>query len=164
MAFENLPDDSRIWVYGFNQPLNDNQYSIVKERLERFKKKWMYHGTSVTGDYDIIEKQFAIIATNEAISGCSIDSSVAVFKELKQNAGLDALNQYLVFYRDNEDVKSIDRNEFQELVNSGEVNENTRVFNLMINHLGAFKLGNFETEFRNSWHCKVFRLPEEVKS
>ena len=57
MAFENLPDESRIWIYGFDRTLDSNHYDLVQERLERFKKEWMYHGTAVTGDDDIIEKQ-----------------------------------------------------------------------------------------------------------
>ena len=164
MAFENLPNESRIWVYGFSHSLNDDQYTLVRERLEHFKKEWMYHGKTVTGDYEIIEKQFVVIATNEAISGCSIDSSVAVFKELKQKAQLDALNQSLIFYRDSEEVKAVDRQEFQELVSSGNVHAKTKVFNLMINHLGSFKQGNFEIDYENCWHCKVFKLPEEIAS
>jgi len=164
MAFENLPDHSRLWIYGFEQQLSDEQYALVKARLERFKDEWMYHGSAVTGDYDIVENRFVIVATDEAISGCSIDSSVAVFKELKQNQGLDALNQDLIFYRDKENIIAKDRTEFQELVNSGRINENTRVFNLMINQLVSIKNGLFETEFKNSWHSKVFKLPQEVIS
>jgi len=162
MAFENLPDESRIWIYGFDHTLESDHYDIVRERLERFKKEWMYHGNSVTGDYEIIENQFVIIATNEAISGCSIDSSVAVFKELKNEQGLDALNQNLVYFRDDGKIRSVSRVQFQDLVNSAQVDENTIVFNLMINHLAALKKGNFETAFKNSWHCKVFKIQEEV--
>ena len=164
MAFENLPDESRIWIYGFVHSLNDEQYSIVKDRLERFKSEWLYHGASVTGDYDIIENQFVIIATNEAISGCSIDSSVAVFKELKQNTGLNALNQNLVYYREHEDVKSVNRDEFQQLVNKGIITGDTIVFNLMLNHLGSYKSGNFQIKFKYSWHSKAFKLPVEIES
>ena len=162
MAFENLPDESRIWIYGFDRPLESDQYRIVKERLDRFKNEWLYHGNSVTGDYDIIENQFVIIATNEAISGCSIDSSVAVFKEFKYELDLDALNQNLVYFRDNTKIRTVSRAEFQELVNNGQVNEDTIVFNLLINHLGSLKRGNFETAFKNSWHCKAFKIPQEV--
>jgi hypothetical protein len=164
MAFENLPGHSRIWIYGFEQQLNVEQHDLVKARLERFKDEWMYHGSAVTGDYDIIENRFVIIATDETISGCSIDSSVAVFKELKQNYGLDALNQNLIFYRDRENIVATDRTEFQKLVNNGKVDENTHVFNLMINQLVAHKNGFFETEFNNSWHGKVFKLPQEIIS
>jgi hypothetical protein len=162
MTFENLPDESRIWIYGFDRPLEPDQYNIVKERLERFKNEWMYHGNSVTGDYEIFENQFVIIATNEAISGCSIDSSVAVFKDFKNEHHLDALNQNLVYFRDHGKIITVSRVQFQELVNNGQVTENTIVFNLMISHLGSLKKGNFETTFQNSWHCKVFKIAEEV--
>lgn len=162
MAFENLPDESRIWVYGFDRSLNNQEYDLVKERLERFKEEWMYHGSSVSGDFDIIENQFVILATNEAISGCSIDSSVAVFKELKNETGLDALNQNLVYYRDNNDIKSVSRPDFQDLINDGVITEETKVFNLMINHLGSFKNGDFETSFKKAWHSKVFKTAETV--
>ena len=165
MAFQNLPSESRLWVYGFKDELTLEEYNNVRNRLEQFKKEWMYHGTSVTGDYDIIENRFVIIATNDAISGCSIDSSVAVFKEFKQNDGLDALDQSLVFYRDeNGEIKAIDRSGFQQLADEGKINNSTKVFNLLINHLAAYQQGGFETKFENSWHCKVFKLPQEETS
>jgi len=55
MAFQNLPSESRLWVYGFKDELTLEEYNNVRNRLEQFKKEWMYHGTSVTGDYDIIK-------------------------------------------------------------------------------------------------------------
>ena len=164
MAFQDLPDESRIWVYGFKKILTPDEYNFVRTRLEQFKKEWMYHGNSVTGDYEIVENRFVIIATNDAISGCSIDSSVAVFKEFKQNAGLDALDQSLVFYRADKETKAVNRAEFQKLADDGKINNETRVFNLLINHLGAYKQGHFETKFEKSWHCKVFKLAEGVSS
>lgn len=165
MAFENLPDESRIWIYGFSQPLTTDQYNLLIGKLEKFKKEWMYHGNMVTGDYSVLENRFVILATNEAISGCSIDSSVAVFKQLKQETGLDALDQSLIFYRNKDlEIKAVSRREFQELLNCGDVNNHSIVFNLLINNLNAFKNGYFETEFENCWHSKFFKLPEEISS
>ncbi len=165
MAFENLPDESRVWVYGFSKKLNSDETRLVENRLKEFVDSWTVHGSSVAGGYELLENQFVILATNDTVSGCSIDSSVTIFKDLKRIHGLDGLNQNLIFYRNSEnEVQTVLRQEFQELVQDGKINTDTRVFNLLINSYDQVKEGLFESTFSNSWHCKVFKLAQQVVS
>lgn len=155
--FENSNESSRVWVYGFNHSLSPEQKKIVRAKLEEFKSNWQYHGKAVNGDYEIIDDQFVILTTNDGISGCSIDSSVAVFKELKLTHGLDALDQNLIFYRNASGIKTVSRPEFQVLVATGEVSDSTKVINLSIATIGDINNGQFELDFINSWHNQAFR-------
>lgn len=163
MAFQNLPDDSRVWIYGFDKKLKPDEVILVNNRLQQFVETWKVHGSSVAGGFELLEDQFILIATNDAVSGCSIDSSVAVFKELKQLHGLDALNQNMIFFRnENKEVQTVTRNEFQQLVKDGAINQDSQVFNLMLNTYGQVKENSFELAFSESWHSKVFKLPQEA--
>jgi hypothetical protein len=156
MIFENSPKSSKVWAYGFGIMLSPEQKEIVKTKLEEFKSNWQYHGKPVNGDFEIVDNQFVLLTTNDTISGCSIDSSVAVFKELKLTYGLDALDQNLIFFRSKRGIEAVSRPEFQVLVSAGEINDNTKVFNLMVSSVADIHDGKFELEFRESWHSKAF--------
>ncbi len=157
--FNNLSDESKIWVYGFKDELNTQQKGIVAQALDNFVSQWKSHGDEVGGSYKLVESRFVILAVNESISGCSIDSSVQVFKDLKNYFGLDALNLNLIFYRDqNSIIQSVPRSDFAKLVSKKEIKADTSVFNTSFSTLGALRKNGFETKFSESWHYKVFTL------
>ena len=165
MSIKNLADDSRVWIYGFNKRLGPAEIEIVKNRLQIFVDSWQVHSSQVEGGFELFESQFVFLATNDTVSGCSIDSSIAVFKELKEVHGLDALDQNLIFFRnENNEVQTVSRSDFRIMVESGKIAPDTRVFNLMLNTTRQLKENLFETDFSNSWHEKVFKLPQEIMS
>jgi len=157
MIFENSPDSSRVWVYGFSLLLSPEQKETVKAKLDQFKSTWQYHGKPVNGDYEIVDNQFVILTTNDTISGCSIDSSVSVFKELKLIDGLDALDLNLIFFRSKRGIEAVSRPEFQVLVSAGEITDDTKVFNLSIETVSDIQNGLFEIDFIKSWHGQAFK-------
>lgn len=157
--FQNYPTDSKIWIYGFKNRLDEEQKVIVQNKLNAFKNNWLYHGKPVLGDFEIIENRFAILITNDQISGCSIDSSVSVFKELSEQHDLDALDYNAIFFRDElGNIKHTDRSDFQEIANANKVDENTIVFNFTITTLTDLQAGKFEGPAMNSWHAKAFKI------
>lgn len=162
MAFERFPDNSKIWIYGFNNNLSPKECELITAKLNNFVSNWTWHGAAVTGAFKLIENRFVILAATDSISGCSIDSSVAVFKELKQENGLDATNLNLIYFRQNNEIRSLTRNEFQSYCGGGSIKPSTAVFNLMISSLAEFRAGKFEIAFQESWHSKAFQINEEI--
>jgi len=157
--FEDFPNDTRLWVYGFEAPLDDRMKNKVVDQLRRFLPTWNAHGVPVNGAYSILHSRFVFLAGRgeDGISGCSIDSSVKSFKELKKNYDLDALNRGLVFFQvDGEEIESLGRNEFQVEVDSGRITNSTVVFDPTIQTLGDLREDRFETTFGECWHARAF--------
>ena len=159
--FPNLPDDSRVWTYAFQKKLSDPEKTIVQGTLDGFLKDWNSHGVPVIGKSHILYNQFVILSAEPTsdISGCSIDSSVRIFKLLKEDHGLDALNLNLVHFREGEKIRSVDRSVFLDHINSEKISPDTIVFNTTIQTLGEIRGGLWETKLRNSWHAKAFKIP-----
>ena len=161
-AFETLPDEARLWIHGFEHELKEHERAIIGQELGHFLPQWASHGTSVQAAFTVIFSRFGITAAHgeAGISGCSTDSLVRNFKALKTAHGLDGLNGGLVHYRDQEgQIHSVDHSQFREVVNSGLISPDTRVFNTLISKLGQLRSGEFETTFGESWHARTFRLP-----
>lgn len=157
--FESFPDDARLWVYGFERPLDDEERRRVNERLEAFMAQWHSHNVGVRGDFVILQDRFVILtgASDNGISGCSIDSSVENFKFFRDELGLNALNRNLVHYRDaGGTIRVLDRAAFKSEVVAGSLGPDTIVFDLTIPTLGDLRAGRFETRMAESWHAKAF--------
>ena len=158
-AFESLPDTARLWIYGFKDPLTADDRSMVDGRLAGFMKIWHSHNADVTGAYVILENRFVVLsgASQDGLSGCSIDSSVENFKYLRDQHGLDALDRGLVHYRDNDgNIAALDRSAFRNEVAEGRCGPDTPVFDLTIQTLGDLRLGRFEIPLSGAWHATAF--------
>ncbi len=157
--FPEFPDDARVWVYALSEPLSDDARTRVSERLDAFVGNWQSHGVPVTGAYAIAENRFVLITgyVPDGISGCSTDSSVRVMKELREEHDIDGFDRSLVFFRDSKGtVQAVKRADFKALVDAGQVDGNTVVFDTTIQFIGDLRRGGFETSFGKSWHATAF--------
>lgn len=154
---EQFAHTSRVWVYGFDKELNEKAIQEVKTRLNNFLASWQHHGKSVKGGFSIAQNRFVIITTGHSVSGCSIDSSVAVFKQINNDLGLNALNPNLIFYENERGVQAVERSAFQQLINDKKVDQETTVYNLMVETVQDIEEGRFRLPLKNSWHLKAFK-------
>jgi hypothetical protein len=158
-AFDTMPDDTRVWVYGLDRPLDDATRGRVAAVLDDFMKTWTSHDVPVKGAYAIVEDCILVLAgyCSDGIGGCSADSSVRVVKALQANFGVNGLDRSLVFYRtEDKQIHALSRVDFQKKVEAGILGPGTSVFDTTIQNLGDLRAGRFETLFEKSWHAKAF--------
>lgn len=155
--FEEFSDQAQIWIYGFEEELSAKDLKIVENELKNFLEHWKSHKEPVKGDFEILLSRFVILVAESSVSGCSIDKSVSVFKKLRQEHQLNALNQDLVYYRNKDSVSALSRNAFQKFVDEDKISWDTIVYNMTPVMLGVFREGQWELPFAKSWHGQVFK-------
>ncbi|MGD9489862.1 MAG: hypothetical protein AB7W47_17705 [Calditrichaceae bacterium] len=153
--FDTLSDKARLWIYGFSNQLSSSEKGIVQAVFDEFMKSWNAHGEPVKGDFEILYDRFVMLAAEDTVSGCSIDSSTRILKNLKLHHGIDAMDQNLIFYKISE-IRSVNRQTFQSLVNRDLIKPDTIVFNLSLTLLKELRSGLFERPFSESWHKEAF--------
>jgi hypothetical protein len=160
MYFEEFEDNAHIWIYGFDRTLTESELQLVDTMFGEFVLSWKSHGNPVNGKYLLMHNRFVILAVSKEsyVSGCSIDSSVRIFKHLKETSNLDGLDMNLVFYRSGDQIRSTGRLEFQDLIDQGEVSSDTMVFDTTIHTVGTLRAGKFEQPVSESWHSRYFSL------
>ena len=162
MSFEEFSvfgDDARLWIYPFRDPLEEAGADLLRQTLDRFLPGWVSHGAPVEGQFRIHEHRFVLLVGHSpaGISGCSIDSSAANFKNLRDHHGLDGLDRSLVFFRDSEgNIQGRHFLDFKRLAASGRILAETPVFDTTITTLGQLRRGEFEKPFGESWHAARF--------
>lgn len=139
VPFESLPPDARIWIFQSDRPLTADEKSLAEERLFEFTNEWAVHGNPFNTSYTIQHHHFIILAADESsqnASGCSIDSSVRVLKELEQQLGINLFDRNLIAFWADARVTLIPMKELKQKFESGILNEQSLAFNNLITTRG----------------------------
>ena len=161
MGISDLPETARVWIYGAEEALTVPQCQALDAHMEGFLAKWNSHQQKVMPGWRLVHDQFVIISADETamnLSGCSIDSMFHALEAFNRASGVEfASSGNQVFYRDDTGaVLCVDRLTFRSLAKQGAVNEETIVFNNVIQTVGEFVAGRWEVPMRESWHIEVF--------
>lgn len=107
VAFQQMPDHSRVWVYQANRPLIDIEIEQVGAYLINEMDLWAAHGVPLNASFEIRFNQVFIIAVDEDVneaSGCSIDASTRWFKSLGEKMRVDFFDRQIAKIQDDQIV------------------------------------------------------------
>jgi hypothetical protein len=94
--FENLSNDSKVWLYLAERKLSNGEVEHISAVLEEFNATWSAHGKKLNSATNVLFNQCIVLAVDESTeiaSGCSIDSSVKVLKSLSSTLNVDFFNR-----------------------------------------------------------------------
>jgi len=149
---------SKIWIYQSNRELTSPEVTAIQQKLNDFTTQWQAHGHQLQAKADILYNFFIVFTVDEAsasVTGCSIDSSVRIIKEIEQEYKLDLFNRFNIAYKQANKVLVLNKEDFETMVNIKKIGPDTIVFNNLVATLAEFE-NKWETSFEKSWHSTVF--------
>ncbi|MFC6877935.1 ABC transporter ATPase [Flavobacterium myungsuense] len=158
VPFENLPLESKIWIYQSNRKFSDEEISEIEVALQSFLQNWSAHGTSLEASYQLKYNRFIILAVNQEVqnaTGCSIDVSVQFIQGLEKKYNVDLLDKMNVTFKLGEHVAHKTLIDFKKMAKDKAVTENTIVFNNLVNSIEEWN-ENWEVPAGESWHSRFF--------
>ena len=158
IPFENLPEESKIWIYQCNRKFSEEEIAAIESSLQFFLENWASHGTSLEASYQIKYNRFIIIAVDQEVqvaTGCSIDASVQFIQNLEQKYSVDLLDKMNVSFKQGEFITHKTLLEFKKLAKDKSVSENTIVFNNLVNSIEEMN-ESWEVAAIDSWHGRFF--------
>jgi hypothetical protein len=158
IPFENLPEESRIWIYQSNRKFTDEEFAEIETAVRQFVEGWAAHGIGLEASYQLKYNRFIILAVNQdtqPASGCSIDDSVRFIQDLEQKYGVDLLDKMNVTFRNGEHIAHKTLADFKKMAKEKAVSENTIVFNNLVNTVGEWN-DFWEIPAAESWHSRFF--------
>jgi hypothetical protein len=162
--FDDLPDSARIWVYGADRDLNDDEEQKLLGAVDEFLSRWAAHGVPLYNARRWDEARFLTIgvdSTKEGASGCSIDGLYRALKALEPSLGAHIVTSGLVYYRGRDgNVHSVTRDEFSDLAARGEIDGNSEVYDLSVTSLNEWR-SRFKSRAKDSWHASLMPEPSE---
>lgn len=153
-----LDDQSRVWIYAADHEFSDEEVRMMKERVKKFVEGWTSHSKLVKAGFEIRYNRFLILMLDEshvAAGGCSIDSSVRFIKSLEEEFSNSLTDRMKFAFKKGSHVENVSRKEFEQLVTSGMISDETPVFNNLVQSKKDLDL-NWEIPFAISWHKSFF--------
>lgn len=154
MNYKEMPPDSRVWIYQSTRGLSQKEIEEINIKGQDFIEQWTAHGKLLKASFEIFYDRFLIFFVDEKqaiASGCSIDKSVNFVKEIEKKFNLNLFDRMAVAYKKGNEIISCRLNEFEKLLQKGIVNENTIVFNNLVQSKAEFDK-SWEVPVKESWH------------
>jgi hypothetical protein len=144
------PNSSRVWVYQTDRKLSVEEQAKIQVEMKAFTQQWAAHGKGLKASSGVLFESLLVLIVDqsqEAASGCSIDSSVHFIKALGVKYGFDCFNRNAIAY-----VKegNLAFTNLQDLDKA----KGAQVFNLATSTFGDIK-ENFVLNFEESALSKV---------
>ena len=148
---------SKVWIYQADRPLQDAEIADIKQQVQQFLGNWHAHGSPLDADFEILHRLFLVLKVDEQqaeASGCSIDKSVALFKEIGQNYGVELFDRHQFAYEYNGEVYNDSLANLDDLVSDGYITDDTNVFNNLVRSVEEYE-HKFRVPFSQSWHKRM---------
>jgi hypothetical protein len=157
-----MNENSRVWVYQSNKEFNNSELNVLDTLLLGFTNTWSAHNQQLKASYEIKYNRFIVLIVDEnqaGASGCSIDKSVHLMKEIEQKFNINLFDRFHIAWKEKGSVYSASRAEFETLIEKKKINTETIVFNNLVLNYKDYQ-NNWEIPFKESWHSKIFKLEE----
>lgn len=160
LEFDALPDNARLWVFGADRDLDDEEERALLSGVDSFLEGWKAHGVPLSCARQWHHGRFLLIAVDPASeppSGCSIDAMVRRLKELERDLDVVLVDSSPVWWRDEEGaVRRSSRPEFKRLALEGEVGPDTLVWDGSVSRVEELRRGRWERPAGEGWHARAF--------
>lgn len=149
---------SKVWIYQSDRQFTADETAAIQQKLDAFTAQWTAHGHQLKAKAEIRYGFFIILIVDQdsaSATGCSIDSSVRVIKEIENTYGVDLFNRFNMAYKLDEQVYVNAKEDFETLITIKKIGPQTVVFNNLVQTLSELE-NKWEVPLENSWHKSIF--------
>jgi hypothetical protein len=135
VPFASIAPESRIWIFQAERQMSPHELQVVEEKLRAFTESWAAHGEALKTSFAVKFNQFIILAADEhhqSPSGCSIDSSFRVLKEIESEVGIQLFDRNLVAFKAGDQVIVVPLRELKLKFAEGTLKPDSLSFNNLI--------------------------------
>ncbi|WP_343532731.1 ABC transporter ATPase [Pedobacter sp.] len=149
---------SKVWIYQSNRRFTDQEATEIQDILNNFVDQWTAHGHQLKAKAELYHNYFIVLVVDQEVAnatGCSIDASVRIIKEIESKFGLDLFDRFNMAYKIDDNVHVVTKEDFETLISIKKIGLDTIVFNNLVQTLDDFEQ-KWEVPLQNSWHKNIF--------
>jgi hypothetical protein len=144
---------SKVWIYQSVRQFTPGEAQTLRNKIKAFVKEWTSHKAGVRGDGDLLYDRFIVLMADESevgVSGCSIASSVHFVKGLELEYRTVFFDRWNIAYLKDGEVLNCPKNDFEGLLDTGVICDETIVFNNLLQSKEDFE-NNWRIPYSRSW-------------
>jgi len=149
---------SKVWIYQSDRQFTETEAIEIQKMLNEFTAQWKAHGHQLQAKAEMPYNFFIVLTVDQdaaSATGCSIDASVRVIKEIEAAYGVDLFNRFNMAYKIGDQVMVTNKEDFETLITIKKITSSTIVFNNLVQTLQEFEQ-KWEVPLANSWHSSIF--------
>jgi hypothetical protein len=149
---------SKVWIYQSNRKFSAQETASIQETLNNFVAQWTAHGHQLKAKAEIFHDYFIVLTVDQEVAnatGCSIDASVRVIKDIETKFNLDLFDRFNMAYLIDGEVNVVTKEDFETLISIKKIGLDTIVFNNLVQTLEEFGQ-KWQVPLKDSWHKNVF--------
>lgn len=157
--FEKMPENARIWVYQANRTIKKEESESIKSQLQVFIENWESHQRPLCASFQLLYDRFIVLAVDEShhpASGCSIDSSVQLMKDIESYFRLNLFDRTQLIFSINDHLQAFSLKSIKDLIHDNVILPDTIVYNNAVTTLKEFR-ENWAVKVQNSWLAKFLK-------
>jgi hypothetical protein len=152
---------SKVWIYTSSTIFSKDVETQIQKTLDDFCVGWTAHNKELKAAACIVESRFIILCVDEHLNpatGCSIDKSVRILQEIEDQHNINLFDRMLFTYKDKQgNTLTCSRLVFEERIASGEISEDTIVYNTLCNTMEMLN-SSWNVPLKDSWMASYFNL------
>lgn len=164
IPFEDMPAQARVWIYQASRPLSEAEETYALELGKKFTTSWAAHGKPLQSSVKLFHHRFLVIAVDESYnqaSGCSIDASVALVKELEEKFSTERerfsfFDRTKVAFLHQDEIFVESTAQLKQQVAQGKIKPDTLTFNNLVSNKEQFEK-EWVIPARDSWLARYFK-------
>ena len=154
----NFSPQSKVWIYQSNRQFTAAEATEIQQKLDAFTAQWQAHGQQLNAKGEIYYNFFIVLTVDQETApatGCSIDSSVRLIKDIETNFNVDLFDRFNMAYKLDGEVHVVTKEDFETLITIKKITPQTIVFNNLVQTLEEFEQ-KWEVPLEDSWHKMIF--------
>ncbi len=143
--FSQMPPNAKVWIYASDKIISHEQLIIINDMAIPFIQNWTAHQNQLKAEFAVLYNCFLIFMVDEGfneISGCGIDKSVNLVKDIEKQTNLNLFNRLKIQLINNNEVTIFNKTDIISKIENGETNSFTKTFNNQI---------TTKADFDNNW-------------
>jgi hypothetical protein len=112
--FSQMPPNAKVWIYASDKIISHEQLIIINEMAIPFIQNWTAHQNQLKAEFAVLYNCFLIFMVDEGfneISGCGIDKSVNLVKDIEKQTNLNLFNRLKIQLINNNEVTIFNKTE-----------------------------------------------------
>ncbi|MBT6234645.1 MAG: hypothetical protein HOI49_00945 [Bacteroidetes bacterium] len=154
--FPTLNGNGRIWIYVAQRPLSEEEAHKINERLAAFCTNWAAHGNQLKAEFGIFYNQLLVLGVDEevaAATGCSIDQTSAIFRQIDSEMNLDLFNRMNLTFLQDCNIRIVKMSDLNQAYISGLISDDSIFLNNTLSVLSDLRM-KWQVPFKESWAYK----------
>lgn len=159
-----IADHGRVWIYTTDRKMTEDEVREISAILDKFCEHWAAHGNDLFAGHRIEYDRFIVLTVDEekaAASGCSIDSSVAVMREIDAQFNLDLFNRTRIYIKNEDGILQTTLADARARIEEGTWTRDMLMANTTVLTKGEWERKPF-IPLRESWMKRYLKKEDQI--